>query len=101
MVLIVAVGLAALRSGSENWAGAMFLLTCGILALAVVGSVFSTGSRQGPGGWDSRVFGFAYLVFAFAYPPFFYDAPILPTDSLLEIVQPYLGPGPGWLARCP
>ena len=96
VVLVVAVGLAALRSGSENWAGAMFLLTCGILAIAVVGSVFSRlRTRVWWLGFAS--FGLAYLVLAFDYPPFFYDAPVLPTDSLLGIVQPYLGPGPGWV----
>src|SRR5438045_81849 len=34
VVLIVSVGLAALRSGSEIWAGVVYLLTCGAIALA-------------------------------------------------------------------
>ena len=38
VVLVAAVGMAALRYASEAWAGAMFLLTCGVLALAVVGA---------------------------------------------------------------
>ncbi len=41
-VLVVAVGLAALRSGSHIWAGAVFLLACGVLSLAAVGSVIDT-----------------------------------------------------------
>ena len=37
LVLVAAIGLAALRNGCESWAGVMLLLTCGVLALAVVG----------------------------------------------------------------
>ena len=38
-VLVIALGLAALRDASETWAGMTFLLTCGVLCLAIVGIV--------------------------------------------------------------
>jgi hypothetical protein len=96
VVLVVAVGLAALRSGSAIWAGACFLLTCGVLALAAVGSVFDT---RGTRAWwlGIAIFGCGYLVLAFSYPPFLEDAPFLPADSLLRFAMPYVGPGPSWL----
>lgn len=96
VVLVVAVGLAALRSGSAIWAGACFLLTCGFLALAAVGSVFDT---RGARAWwlGFAIFGCGYLVLAFSYPPFLEDAPFPPTNSLLRFAMPYVGPGPSWL----
>ena len=96
VVLVVAVGLAALRSGSDIWAGAWFLLTCGALALAAVGSVFDT---RGARAWwlGFAIFGCGYLVLAFSYPPLLLDAPYPPTDSLLRFAMPYVGPGPSWL----
>jgi hypothetical protein len=36
-VLVAAVGLAGLRNATPIWAGSVFLLTCGILLLAVLG----------------------------------------------------------------
>ena len=39
VVLVAAVGFAALRNSSENWAGLMLMLTCGSLMLGVIGSV--------------------------------------------------------------
>jgi hypothetical protein len=96
VVLAVSVALAALRSGSSIWAGAVFLLACGVLSLAAVGSVFDTGGAR---VWwlGFAIFGWGYLVMAFSNPPFFIDAPYLPTDSLLRFVMPYVGPSPPWL----
>ena len=87
VVLVVAVGLAALRSGSDIWAGACFLLTCGVLALAAVGSVFDT---RGARAWwlGFAIFGCGYLVLAFTYPPLLLDAPYPPTNSLLLFAMP-------------
>src|ERR1700677_3959962 len=38
-VLVAALGLAALRNASETWAGIIFLLTCAVLGLAIVGII--------------------------------------------------------------
>ena len=38
VVLFASVGLAALRLANETWAGVTFLVTCSVLALAVVGA---------------------------------------------------------------
>jgi hypothetical protein len=94
-VVVLAIGLAALRSGSANWAGVVFLLTCGAVALALVGSVTDTRASR-PRWLGFAVFGFLYLALAFCIPPIFLDAPWLPTDHLLQFAMPYLGPGPNW-----
>ncbi len=38
VVLVAALGFAALRNSSEAWAGSMLLLTCSTLMLGVVGA---------------------------------------------------------------
>ena len=45
-VVVVALGLAALRNASDLWAGATFLVTCGVLCLAIVGAVCRTGTER-------------------------------------------------------
>ena len=83
VVVIAAVGLAALRSPSETWAGGMLLLTCGILALAVVGAVTGRGARRT--GWlGFTLFGWGYLALSGCgeeHPSF-----ASPTARLIEIV---------------
>src|SRR5579872_5520229 len=60
-VLVAAVGLAALRNPTESWAGGMLLLTCGTLALAVIGAITRRGARR---TWwlGFGLFGWGYLV---------------------------------------
>lgn len=95
VVTVVSVVLAALRSGSHVWAGAVFLLTCGVIALAAVGSVLVASSARA--WWLGFVtFGGTYLVLAFYPLPGASDAPGLPTETLLRCVMPYVGPGPDW-----
>jgi hypothetical protein len=98
VVLVVAVGLAALRSGSDVWAGAVFLLTCGVLALSAVGSVVDT---RGARAWwlGFTAFGCTYLALAFRPTPALSDVPSLPTDRLLRLAAPYLEPSPYALFR--
>src|SRR3954453_21351554 len=98
VVLIVSVGLAALRSGSDIWAGVVYLLTCGALALAAVGSVVDT---RGARAWWLGVtaFGCAYLALAFHPTPALSNTPWLPTDTLLRFASSYLEPGPYSLFR--
>ncbi len=64
IVLVAAIGLAALRNASETWAGVMLLLTCGALALAVVGVVCRAEAER---AWwlGFALFGWGYLALAF------------------------------------
>jgi hypothetical protein len=81
-VLITALGLTALRSASEIWAGATLLATCGVLGLAVVGTVCRDAAER---AWwlGFTVFGWGYLAMAFSSSV---DATKLPTFTLLALV---------------
>ncbi len=83
-VLVVALGLAALRNASETWASVMFLLTCGVLNLAVVGTLCREGAKR---AWwlGFALFGWGYLVLAF------WSSVQLPTMTLLDVVGSRLG----------
>jgi hypothetical protein len=89
IVLVAAVGLAALRNASPTWAGAMGLLTCGILALAVVG-LLCRGRTERPWWLGVCLFGWGYLVLSSHWSETL--ASMLPTTRLLEILEPWLGP---------
>jgi hypothetical protein len=58
----LALGLSRLRSPGE-WAGALFLATCGVLALAIVGCV-SRGGRERTWWLGFALFGWGYLSLA-------------------------------------
>jgi hypothetical protein len=89
IVLVAAIGLAALRSPSAIWAGAIFSLTCAVLGLAIVGAIYCKGAAR---AWwlGFCVFGWGYLAmvgFSRAGPPFAQ----LPTTQLLLALGPVLG----------
>jgi hypothetical protein len=63
-VLIVALGLAALRSASATWSSATFLATCGLLCLAVVGAVCG-GDAERTWWLGFALFGWGYVALAF------------------------------------
>ncbi len=88
-VLVAAIGLAALRNASETWAGVMLLLTCGVLALAVVGVVCRAGSER---AWwlGFALFGWGYLALAF-WSWHDASAPKLPTLAWLEMLSTKVG----------
>jgi len=92
VVLVASIGLAALRSASEIWAGVMFLVTCGMLALAVVGVVCRRDEKR---AWwlGFALFGWGYLALAFWSSE---QLPWVPTMYLLEGLMVKLGaPPPG------
>ena len=66
-VVVAALGLAALRNASDIWAGATFLVTCGVLCLALVGIVCRTNESR---AWwvGFALFGWGYLALAFWSP---------------------------------
>ena len=83
-VLIVALGLAAMRNSSATWAGVTFLVTCAVLCLAVVGIVCDGDARR---AWwlGFALFGWGYLVLAF------WSSVELPTMVLLDAISERLG----------
>jgi hypothetical protein len=96
-VLIVALGLAALRSASATWSSATFLATCGLLCLALVGAV-CRGEAERAWWLGFALFGWGYLALAFWSRN---DSPKLSMLALLETVctmigvnAPYFGFGP-------
>jgi hypothetical protein len=83
-VLVVALGLAALRNASETWAGVMFLLTCGVLSLAIVGVICR---EDGERAWwlGFALFGWGYLLLSL------WSTVTLPTMALLDVIATRLG----------
>jgi hypothetical protein len=87
IVLVAAIGLAALHSSSETWAGVVLLVTLGAIGIALVGAFCRSGSARG--GWIGfAVFGWIYLSAAF-WPNIRW--PNLPTQNLLELLAPWIG----------
>ncbi len=92
-VLVVALGLAALRNASDIWAGETFLLTCAVLTLAVVGVACGGDSHR---AWwlGFALFGWGYLLLAL------WSSLDLPTTQLTNWFQTRLNakpPGGGGL----
>jgi hypothetical protein len=60
LVLIAALGMAALRNASETWAGVTYLVTRGVLGLAILCAIYARGARR---AWWLGVclFGWGYL----------------------------------------
>src|SRR4051812_5876178 len=83
LVLVASIGLAALRSGSETWAGVLFLVTCGVLALAVVG-VACRGAGERAWWIGFALFGWGYLALAYWCSA---PTPRLPTIALLSALK--------------
>jgi len=87
VILFAALGLAALRNPTETWDGVIFLLTCGVLTLAVVGVACRSGAER---AWwlGFALFGWGYFALAFSSPH--EVLPRLPTSVLLKAVMPKL-----------
>ncbi len=67
VVLVVALGLMAMRSGSYTWASAVLLVTCGLLSFGIVGiACGGTGARAWWVGFC--VFGWGYLASTTLWP---------------------------------
>lgn len=83
-VIVVALGLAALRDPSEIWSGIMFLLTCGVLCLAIVGVVCRQDEER---AWwlGFALFGWGYLLLSMR------STVVLPTLTLLDSIAARLG----------
>jgi hypothetical protein len=87
VVLVVAVGTAALKAADEVWAGAMLTLTLGLLGVAVLGALFRREGRRA--FWV----GFALLGAAYLAPTLVEATrPKLPTSKLLAYAHSKLAP---------
>jgi hypothetical protein len=83
-VLIVALGLAAVRNASPTWASVTFLSTCAVLCLAIVG-IICRGETERAWWLGFALFGWGYLLLAF------WSSIELPTMVLLDAVGSRLG----------
>jgi hypothetical protein len=86
VVLVASLGLAALRSGSGAWAGGFYLLTYGLLALALIGAA-CRGKAERAWWLGFALFGYGYLRISFSYN-YVYVTFKLPTTYLLEAICP-------------
>ncbi|MDR3633519.1 MAG: hypothetical protein P4L84_06765 [Isosphaeraceae bacterium] len=78
---------AALRNASEAWAGTVFLVTCGVLACAIVGVVCRPASER-PWWLGFTLFGCGYLWLAFwGFPA--RRSPALPTTRMMQFWAAY------------
>ncbi len=81
LVLLIALALVALRSGSAAWAGGFYLLTYAVILLAIVGAV----CRVGP----ERAWWLGFALFGFAYFRWTLNLGLtLPTMLALDLIRP-------------
>jgi hypothetical protein len=92
LALIGSTALAAVWSAPGLRAGVIFLLTCAMLGLAILGAAVGRGSRRTM-CLGAALFGSAYMFFTFGRSA---DAgwPYPPTTHLLNALRP--GPAPHW-----
>jgi hypothetical protein len=92
IVVVAAIGLAALRGASETWAGVMLLFTLGVLLLAVVGVVCRDESER---AWwlGFALFGWGYMALAL-WSLNNYRAASVPTIAWLSTLSTKLGVTP-------
>ena len=83
LMLVLAVGLAALRSASATWAGVASLLTCAALLAAVLGVICRRGAGRAS-CLGFALFGWAYYLACFAPWCVHEVQPWLPTSRLLD-----------------
>jgi hypothetical protein len=92
IVLVALASLAGSRAAPGLWAGVVFLLTCGMLATAILGALVGRGNRRTM--WlGAALFGSGYMVFTFGRSS---DSgwPYTPTTHLLNALRP--GSPPHW-----
>ncbi len=92
VVLVLAIGFAALRNANETWSGVMTLATYGALGVAILGIVFRKGAQR---AWwlGFFVFGWGFLCVAPHLSSWSTRRP--PTLALLEWLRTKSGGQPG------
>jgi hypothetical protein len=94
VVVLLAIGIAALRYPTQLWAAALLSLTLGLLLTSCLGIAVCRGQRQA--SWTGfATFGGSYLVLCFA--PWFDTAvgPGLLTTAILDMLYPKVALQPG------
>jgi hypothetical protein len=92
LVVVVAVGVAALRFASELWASILLMLTLGVLGAAVLAFHERAGARRA--WWRGfALFGWGYVMLAFGPWASEAIAPHLPTTMWLDASYAKLHPG--------
>ena len=90
-VLIVLLCLIGSRSAPGMWVGSTFLITCGLLGVAVLGAAGDQGKRRQV--WlGAAIFGIGYMTMAFGRPHDWETWPVLPTDHLLHALRHWFPP---------
>ena len=82
--LITIVGM---RSFPSVYASVVFLLTCGMLGLTIVGAVY--GRKNRPSWFGAALFGVGYATLIFHYDAFRTYSPHVATDRLLHAVRTF------------
>ncbi len=87
VILVAGIGFAALRNPSEDWAGAMLLVTVGAVMIVAAGALCR--GREERAGWlGFALFGGGYLVLAHGMA---YSGKPLPTITLVQTIIGNLG----------
>ena len=87
--VIVVFAVAGFMSSPGTWAGAAFLITCGLLGFTILGAVGERDKRRQL--WlGSGLFGIGYMILAFGLAPNHEVWPGLPTDHLLVALRDHL-----------
>ncbi len=82
LVAVIALGFAAVRSASDFWLGATFLLTIGLLCAGVLGAVV----ERGHGVWWLGFAVFGWVYFALGFEPSLSRLTAMPSSSLARQV---------------
>jgi hypothetical protein len=92
LVVVVAVGVAALRYASELWAGILLLLTLGVLGASVLAFHEREGARRA--WWRGfALFGWGYVALTMGPWATGAIAPRLPTTMGLDVLYARMHPG--------
>jgi hypothetical protein len=92
LVVVAAVGVAALRFASELWAGVLLMLTLGVLGAAVL--AFHERTEASRSWWRGvALFGWGYVVLAMGPWAAESIAPHLPTTAGLDVRYARMHPG--------
>ncbi len=87
LVLLAAIGSAAVAHPSGPWSGVLYLLTRAVLCLAVVGAICRSGAEQ---VWWLGFACFGWIYVGLPYGSY-YHSQRLPTHALIEMVGPMIG----------
>jgi hypothetical protein len=90
VVLLLALGMAALRANTVIWASAMFTAAVSLFSVAITAAMVIRGSARFT--WmGMAVFGWIYLVIAFGpWPGSTIEPPTLITDVILTCLHDYI-----------